>query len=64
MIIAKTTIGVLHISENINTPLRGDYNHQKDEKWIMFRTKYRLKATDDLFKWFDLYLRLCAEGLL
>lgn len=64
MIIIRSTVSTLYINEGVNTPLRGDYNHQKDEKWLAFRAKYNLKATDDLFKWYDMYLRLCAAGLL
>lgn len=64
MIIIKSTYGSLRMQENINTPLRGDYHFFDDKKWLAFKAKYNLKVSDDLFKWYDLYLRLCAEGLL
>ena len=64
MIIIKSTVSTLYINEGVNTPIRGDYSISQDEKWIAFKKKYNLKATDDLFKWYDMYLKLCAEGLL
>jgi hypothetical protein len=64
MIIIKSTVSTLYINEGVNTPVRGDYSITQDKKWIAFKKKYNLKASDDLFKWYDLYLKLCAAGLL
>lgn len=38
------------------------YNPLKDDKFMQFCNKYRVHPFDP--RWTDMYLRLCAEGLL
>lgn len=64
MITIKSTCFILRIEEGINRPISGDYHITTDQKWLKFKRDHNLKVYDDLFKWYDLYLRLCAEGLL
>ena len=64
MITIRATYGVLNISES-HEPISGDYYREKDPKWIAFRKKYHLKqGTDPMYKWYLLFLDLCANNLL
>lgn len=64
MITIKATYGVLRLSEP-HEPVSGDYCRESDPKWIAFRKKYHLKqGTDPIYKWYTLFLELCANGLL
>jgi len=41
------------------------YDRNKDPKWVIFARKHKLSKKDRKNpKWFDLYLRLCAEGII
>lgn len=41
------------------------YKRSLDTKWIKFYKKHKLTKRDLLNpKWYDLYLRLCAEGII
>lgn len=41
------------------------YVRERDEKWIAFKREHGLLNHDfDLVRWFDLYLRLCANGII
>ena len=55
----------------LDMPVTAQYDHLYDKErreealaWYNFRKKYHLGRRDDLMRWHDLYLRLCAEGLL
>lgn len=66
MITIKSTVTIIHIEEGINQPCSGDYHYTKDKKWLDFCKKYNLTHWDATpwGKWYELYLMLCAEGLL
>lgn len=64
MIAMYTTYGILKVSES-HEPVSGDYCREKDPKWIAFCKKHKLKqGTDPMYKWYLLFLDLCANGLL
>lgn len=55
--------------ETVNTNLavysKSVYKRSLDPKWVKFCRKHRLNKKDLINpKWYDLYLRLCAEGML
>ena len=59
-----TTYGILRVSEP-HEPVSGDYYRESDPKWIAFRKKHKLKqGRDPIYKWYQLFLELCANGLL
>lgn len=41
---------------------RGDYDVHKDSKWKAFMRNHGLKKYN--IRWYDIYLRMCACGLL
>lgn len=55
--------------ETVNTNLavysKSVYKRSLDPKWIEFCKEHRLTKKDLLNpKWYDIYLRLCAEGII
>ena len=55
----------LRTAELQHTMQRSYYFKEEDPKWIIFARNHKLgrKERKDP-KWFDLYLRLCAEGII
>lgn len=43
---------------------KGDYSPLKDEKWLKFCKEHRFNPQNNKGKIYDLYLRMCAEGML
>lgn len=64
MITIRATYGILKLSEP-HEPVSGDYCREKDPKWIAFCKKHKLKqGRDPIYKWYLLFLELCANDLL
>lgn len=43
---------------------KGDYSPLKDEKWLKFCKEHKFNPQNNKGKIYDLYLRMCAEGML
>jgi hypothetical protein len=59
----KATYGILIIREPLPTA-RSEYFRFTDKKWLEFAKKHNLTNADAYGKWYELYLQLCANGLL
>lgn len=44
--------------------IKGDYKKEEDEKWLKFCKEHNFDSRNTNGKYYDLYLRMCAEGLL
>lgn len=57
--------GVVFANLEESSDFPGRYSRDTDRKWLDFKRKHGLwKHRCDVEKWYDLYLRLCGEGLV
>lgn len=63
--VTKWSAEEISISTTVIDVLSSRFNRVEDPKWVKFCKEHHFHPRKDLHtKYYDLYLRLCAEGML